>query len=102
MKKCVVIVILVDINLSSPSFSPFVHTAHPDKREPQAWAERKNVYDNLTNPSIICSFACLLTLLTASEERKKNIGKGTVEIFTYSISSMVRDVFKSRCETEKI
>lgn len=76
VKKCVVIVILVDINLSfrfprlttkifvvvprrGPEGAPhrmLAHITRPDRHE-NAKAERKNVYDNLTNPSIICSFA---------------------------------------------
>lgn len=74
VKKCVVIVILVDINLSfrfprlTTNFRSFLegalgaplrmlaHITRPDRHE-NAKAERKNVYDNLTNPSIICSFA---------------------------------------------
>lgn len=72
VKKCVVIVILVDINLSfrfprlTTKFLSFLggvralrmlaHITRPDRHE-NAKAERKNVYDNLTNPSIICSFA---------------------------------------------
>lgn len=59
VKKCVVIVILVDINLSSRRFFLFSQITHPDRHEnAKVKAERKlqNVYDNLTNPSIICSW----------------------------------------------
>lgn len=74
VKKCVVIVILVDINLSfrfprlttnfcrcsggvrGAPLRMLAHITEADRHE-NAKAERKNVYDNLTNPSIICSFA---------------------------------------------